>query len=28
PKGINTFNPLEIPLLNTLLLLTSGLTIT
>nr|QJA16386.1 cytochrome c oxidase subunit 3 [Ips acuminatus] len=28
PKGISTFNPLEIPLLNTLILLTSGLTIT
>nr|APX40608.1 cytochrome c oxidase subunit 3 [Chaetocnema paganettii] len=28
PKGINTFNPLEIPLLNTLILLTSGLTVT
>nr|AEP27535.1 cytochrome c oxidase subunit III [Larinus turbinatus] len=28
PKGINTFNPLEIPLLNTLILLSSGLTIT
>nr|ARH54174.1 cytochrome c oxidase subunit 3 [Chrysomela populi] len=28
PKGIQTFNPIEIPLLNTLILLTSGLTIT
>nr|QGA73982.1 cytochrome c oxidase subunit 3 [Chrysomela populi] len=28
PKGIQTFNPIEIPLLNTLMLLTSGLTIT
>nr|YP_010925325.1 cytochrome c oxidase subunit III [Hylurgus ligniperda]WGL40349.1 cytochrome c oxidase subunit 3 [Hylurgus ligniperda]WKD83318.1 cytochrome c oxidase subunit III [Hylurgus ligniperda] len=28
PKGIMTFNPLEIPLLNTLILLTSGLSIT
>nr|APX39305.1 cytochrome c oxidase subunit 3 [Chaetocnema hortensis] len=28
PKGINTFNPLEIPLLNTMILLTSGLTVT
>nr|QGA73995.1 cytochrome c oxidase subunit 3 [Cryptocephalus flavolimbatus] len=28
PKGIQTFNPLEIPLLNTLILLTSGLSVT
>nr|ARH54343.1 cytochrome c oxidase subunit 3 [Cyrtanaspis phalerata] len=28
PKSIQTFNPIQIPLLNTLILLTSGLTIT
>nr|AYW52355.1 cytochrome c oxidase subunit 3 [Erotylinae sp. 2 ACP-2013] len=28
PKGIETFNPMEIPLLNTMILLTSGLTVT
>nr|YP_009441791.1 cytochrome c oxidase subunit III [Pelecotoma fennica]AOY39362.1 cytochrome c oxidase subunit 3 [Pelecotoma fennica] len=28
PKGIETFNPLQIPLLNTLILITSGLSVT
>nr|ALO70633.1 cytochrome c oxidase subunit 3 [Ischnosoma splendidum] len=28
PKGIETFNPIQIPLLNTMILLTSGLTVT
>nr|UBQ33988.1 cytochrome c oxidase subunit III [Plerochila australis] len=28
PKGISTFNPNEIPLLNTMILLTSGMTVT
>nr|ARH54608.1 cytochrome c oxidase subunit 3 [Pyrrhidium sanguineum] len=28
PKGISTFNPIEIPMLNTMILLTSGLTVT
>nr|YP_009185832.1 cytochrome c oxidase subunit III [Euryusa optabilis]ALO70555.1 cytochrome c oxidase subunit 3 [Euryusa optabilis] len=28
PKGIESFNPMQIPLLNTLILLTSGLTVT
>nr|AEP27737.1 cytochrome c oxidase subunit III [Brachycerus muricatus] len=28
PKGINTFNPMDIPLLNTMILLSSGLSVT
>nr|YP_002971024.1 cytochrome c oxidase subunit III [Hydrometra greeni]ACJ69485.1 cytochrome c oxidase subunit III [Hydrometra greeni] len=28
PKGINTFNPMSVPLLNTIILLSSGITIT
>nr|YP_003331008.1 cytochrome c oxidase subunit III [Adelium sp. NCS-2009]ACM45068.1 cytochrome c oxidase subunit III [Adelium sp. NCS-2009] len=28
PKGVETFNPIQIPLLNTLILLTSGITVT
>nr|ALO77100.1 cytochrome c oxidase subunit 3 [Eurypogon sp. EUR01] len=28
PKGINTFNPIQIPLLNTLILISSGITVT